>query len=33
MNAKERNIDVTVVCKIKLKIEPQLPDKNKMLIS
>lgn len=31
MNAKERNIDITVVCKIKLKIEPQ--SDNKMLIS
>lgn len=33
MNAKEQNIDVTVVCKLKLKTEPQLSDKNKRLIS
>lgn len=33
MNAKEYNIDVTVVCKIKIKTEPQLSDKNKMPIS
>lgn len=31
MNAKEYNIDVTVVCKIKIKTEPQLSDKNKCL--
>lgn len=33
MNAKEYNIDVTVVCKIKIRTEPQLLDKNKMPIS
>lgn len=33
MNAKEYNIDVTVVCKIKIRTEPQLSDKNKMPIS
>lgn len=27
MNAKEQNIDVTVVCELKLKTEPQLSDK------
>lgn len=32
MNAKEYNI-VTVVCKIKIKTEPQLSDKNKRPIS
>lgn len=33
MNAKEQNIDVTVVCELKLKTEPQLSDKNKRLTS
>lgn len=33
MNAKEYNIVVTVVCKLKIKTEPQLSDQTKMPIS